>query len=284
VTPNAPAVHHQTFHCGFEAGGYGRNQSAHARRISHARGRCCVGVLALLIRTLLVVSEMRACRRLRRSWGGRWGGDRARALARACAGGAGVGAFGAGADCAGGRAAVRARCGRRSEARAWRARARSGAAGRKRARAHVIVLAVLLGRWLCRAVEVTGQRLFHGLAVAASALLILGYVLRSRLRGIERVELTRIAGSLRKCSRRFEREPRASQPALDRRRCTYAARPCSSSRVTARSHVVACTGHSRAPDLQNCGFTVGQPKTRGARPRCFGRAQRGARSRRRSQL
>ncbi len=68
--------------------------------------------------------------------------------------------------------------------------ARRAESGRAR---DLIVLAVLIGALAFAIVSsLIVSRWFHGLAALASVLLVVGYVMRSRLRGIERVELGRI--------------------------------------------------------------------------------------------
>jgi len=158
-----------------------------------------LGVLALLIRTLLVLSEMRSLPAFAAELGRALSaGDRAAALAACNAPIAPALARSArelialvgdppyGPDAA---ADLKHELGELEQDLA-----RRGESGRAR---DVIVLSVLLGAMAFAVLsKLPVSAWFHGLAVAASALLILGYVLRSRLRGIERVELTHIAGSL----------------------------------------------------------------------------------------
>lgn len=158
-----------------------------------------LGVLALLIRTLLVVSEMRSLPEFAAELGRALGaGDRAGALAACNAPVAPALARSArelialvgeppyGSDAA---ADLKHELGELEQDLA-----RRGESGRAR---DVIVLSVLLGAMAFAFLsKLPVSAWFHGLALAASVLLIVGYVLRSRLRGIERVELTRIAGSL----------------------------------------------------------------------------------------
>ena len=72
--------------------------------------------------------------------------------------------------------------------------ARRGESGRAR---DLIVLAVLLGAMAFAVLsKLPVSAWFHWLAVAASALVVIGYVMRARLRNIERIQLGRIAESL----------------------------------------------------------------------------------------
>ena len=153
-----------------------------------------LGVLALLIRTLLVASEMRTvpefAGELARALGA---GDRAAAL-RACnAPTAPALARSArelitlvGDPPYGPQAAADLKQDQVDLERDLAQRAESG-----RAR-DLIVLAVLIGAMaFAISSNLIISRWFHGLAALASVLLIVGYVMRSRLRSIERVELGR---------------------------------------------------------------------------------------------
>jgi len=158
-----------------------------------------LGVLALLIRTLLVASEMRSVPKLAaelvRALGA---GDRSSALAACNAPAAPALARSAremialvGDPPYGPDAALDLKQEQRELEQDLARRAESG-----RAR-DLIVLTVLIGAMAFAALSnllVTGW--FHTLAACASLLVIVGYVMRSRLRRIERAELSRIGDAL----------------------------------------------------------------------------------------
>ncbi len=154
-----------------------------------------LGVLALLIRTLLVANEMRTVPEFAGELGRALGaGDRAAAL-RACnAPIAPALARSArelftlvGDPPYGPQAAADLKQEQVDLEQDLAQRAESG-----RAR-DLIVLAVLIGAMAFAILSnLIISRWFHGLAALASVLLIVGYVMRSRLRSIERVELGRI--------------------------------------------------------------------------------------------
>jgi hypothetical protein len=154
-----------------------------------------LGVLALLIRTLLIASEMRTVPQfageLSRSLGV---GDRGAALSACNAPTAPALARSArelitlvGDPPYGPQAAADLQQEQAELEQDLALRAESG-----RAR-DLIVLAVLIGAMAFAILSsLVVSRWFHGLAALASVLLIVGYVMRSRLRSIERVELGRI--------------------------------------------------------------------------------------------
>jgi hypothetical protein len=169
-----------------------------------------LGVLALLIRTLLVASEMRVVPQfagaLARSLGL---GDRAAALSACNAPDAPALARSArelltlvGEPPYGPQAAAELEQEQAEVEQALAIRAESG-----RAR-DLIVLAVLIGA-LAFAIlsNLIVSRWFHGLAALASVLLIVGYVMRSRLRAIERVELGRIGDAVLRMLQASEAAP-----------------------------------------------------------------------------
>jgi hypothetical protein len=158
-----------------------------------------LGVLALLLRTLLVASEMQSVPRLaselvRLSSSG----DRASALAACNAPAAPALARTArdllevaGEPPYGAEAALELKQEQRELEEDLARRAESG-----RAR-DLIVLTVLIGAMAFAALSnLQVTRWFHGLAAFAALLVIVGYVMRSRLRRIERAELTRIGDAL----------------------------------------------------------------------------------------
>ncbi|HEX3854954.1 MAG TPA: hypothetical protein VHW01_28525 [Polyangiaceae bacterium] len=221
-----------------------------------------LGVLALLIRTLLVVSEMQSLPEFAAGLGRALGaGDRARALAACNAPAAPALARSArelialvgeppyGPDAA---ADLKHELGELEQDLA-----RRGESGRAR---DVIVLSVLLGAMAFAVLsKLPVSAWFHGLAVAASALLIVGYVLRSRLRGVERVELSRIAGSLSQMLS-------ASSPSAARRSlhsidggCTVCGETLFLvARDGALGTSLPALGIHELRICKNCGFTVGQ--------------------------
>jgi hypothetical protein len=158
-----------------------------------------LGVLALLIRTLLVASEMQSAPKL------------AALLVRALGAGDRMGAL---AACNAPAAPALARSARemialvgdppyepeaalelkQEQSQLEQDLARRAESGRAR---DLIVLTVLIG---AMAFAVLSNLLvsswFHGLAAFASLLVIIGYVMRSRLRRIERAELSRIGDAL----------------------------------------------------------------------------------------
>ena len=158
-----------------------------------------LGVLALLIRTLLVASEMRSLPRFAAELGRALGaGDRAAALAACNAPIApalarsarelialvGEPPYGpdAAADLKHEQSELEDDLARRAES------------GRAR---DLIVLAVLLGAMafaVLSSLRVTTW--FHALAALAAALLVVGFVMRTRLRSVERAELGRIGEAL----------------------------------------------------------------------------------------
>jgi len=160
-----------------------------------------LGVLALLIRTLLVASEMRSVPQLAAKLVEALGvEDRSRALAACNAPAAPALARSArdlialvGDPPYGTDAILELE---REQAELEQELARRGESGRAR---DLIVLAVLIG---AMAFAVLSNLLvsswFHGLAAIASLLVIVGYVMRSRLRSIERAELGRIGDALRR--------------------------------------------------------------------------------------
>lgn len=171
-----------------------------------------LGVLALLIRTLLVASEMRTLPEFAAELGRLLGaGNRnaalaacntqtAPALARAAReliAHSGEPPYGpdALADL------------RHEQAELELELARRGESGRAR---DLVVLAVLLGAMAFALVSALGVgSWFHGLAALASLLLLVGYVLRSRLRLSEQVELGRIADAV---ARMMEAAPQQPAP------------------------------------------------------------------------
>ena len=158
-----------------------------------------LGVLALLIRTLLVVSEIQSlpswATELVRTLGSF---DRARALAACNAAGAPALARSArelieltGEPPYTAEAALDLKQGQQELEQALARRAESG-----RAR-DLIVLTVLIGAMAAAVLSnLLVTRWFHGLAALASLLVIVGSVMRSRLRRIERAELSRIGEAL----------------------------------------------------------------------------------------
>ena len=169
-----------------------------------------LGVLALLIRTLLVASEMQVVPKfvteLTRTL---TAGDRSAALAAcntpsapALARSAGELIAALGDPPYSADAAADLKHEQRELEQELARRAESG-----RAR-DVIVLAVLLGAMAFAVLSrLPVSTWFHWLAALASMLLIVGYVMRSRLRGIERAELNRTALAL---LRMLESAPGAS--------------------------------------------------------------------------
>src|SRR5450432_3333043 len=179
-----------------------------------------LGVLALLIRTLLVLSETRALPRfaaeIARSLRA---GDRTAALAACSAPDApALGrtarelitllgdppyARDAAADLSAEQSELEQNLARRAES------------GRAR---DLIVLAVLLGAMAFAVLsQLPVSRWFHALAALSSLLLVVGYVMRSRLRGVERVELGRIGEALARMLQEAPRleSGRPSLPSID---------------------------------------------------------------------
>lgn len=158
-----------------------------------------LGVLALLIRTLLVASEMRTLPEFAAELGRSLGlGNRAAALSACNSPTAPALARAAseliahtgeppyGPDAVGDL--------RHEQSELELELSRRGESGRAR---DLVVLAVLLGAMAFAVVSGLGLgKWFHGLAALASVLLIIGYILRSRLRSSEQLELTRIADAI----------------------------------------------------------------------------------------
>ena len=221
-----------------------------------------LGVLALLIRTLLVVSEMRSLPEFAAELGRSLGtGDRARALSACNAPAAPALARSArelialvgdppyGPDSAGD---LKIELGELEQDLA-----RRGESGRAR---DLIVLSVLLGAMAFAVLsKLPVSAWFHWLAVVASALLVVGYVLRSRLRGVERVELTRIASSLSQMLT-------ATSASSARRSLHSIDGGCSAcgetlflvARDAALGTSLPALGIHELRICKNCGFTVGQ--------------------------
>ncbi|HEY1534338.1 MAG TPA: hypothetical protein VGF76_09975 [Polyangiaceae bacterium] len=224
-----------------------------------------LGVLALLIRTLLVLSEMRSLPVFAAELGRALGaGDRSGALAACNAPVAPAVARSArelialvgeppyGPDAA---ADLKHELGELEQDLA-----RRGESGRAR---DLIVLLVLLGAMAFAVLsKLPVSAWFHALAVAASALLVVGYVLRTRLRGIERVELTRIAGSLSQmltaASSASARPSRRSLHSIDGG-CTVCGETLFLvARDGALGTSLPALGIHELRICKNCGFTVGQ--------------------------
>ena len=160
---------------------------------------CALGVLALLIRTLLVVSEMQSAPRLASELVRFLGnGDRAKALAACNAPAAPalartardllevVGEPPYSAD-----AALELQ---QEQRELEQDLARRGESSRAR---DLIVLTVLIGAMAFAVLSnLLVTRWFHALAAFAALLVIVGYAMRSRLRRIERAELSRIGEAL----------------------------------------------------------------------------------------
>lgn len=160
---------------------------------------CAVGVLALLIRTLLVASEIRSVPKLAAELIRLLGaGDRTSALAACNAPAAPALARTArdmidvvGEPPYGTEAALELKQEQQELEQDLARRAESG-----RAR-DLIVLTVLIGAMAFALLSnLLVSRWFHALAALASLLVIVGYVMRSRLRRVERAELTRIGEAL----------------------------------------------------------------------------------------
>ncbi|HET7543489.1 MAG TPA: hypothetical protein VFK05_26630 [Polyangiaceae bacterium] len=158
-----------------------------------------LGVLALLIRTLLIVSEIQSLPKWATELVRLLGmADRSRALAFCNTGTAPALARSAremieltGEPPYTPDAALDLKQGQQEIEQALARRAESG-----RAR-DLIVLTVLIGAMAFAVLSnLLVSRWFHGLAALASLLVIIGYVMRSRLRRIERAELSRIAEAL----------------------------------------------------------------------------------------
>ncbi|HKO50788.1 MAG TPA: hypothetical protein VJV79_23875 [Polyangiaceae bacterium] len=221
-----------------------------------------LGVLALLIRTLLVASEMQSAPKL------------AAELVKALAAGDRSGAL---AACNAPAAPALARSAREmialvgdppygpdaalelqhEQAELEQALARRAESGRAR---DLIVLTVLIG---AMAFAVLSNLLvtswFHSLAAFASLLVIIGYVMRSRLRRIERSELSRIGEALLRmlASTPSQRE-RRSLHSIDGG-CTV----CGESvflvaREAALGASLATLGIHELRICKNCGFVSGQ--------------------------
>ena len=160
---------------------------------------CALGVLALLIRTLLVASETQSTPRLTAELVRMLGaGDRASALAACNAPAAPALARSArhmielvGEPPYGPDAVLDLKHEQQELEQDLARRAESG-----RAR-DLIVLTVLIGAMAFAALSnLLVTRWFHVLAAFASLLVIIGYGMRSRLRRVERAELSRIAEAL----------------------------------------------------------------------------------------
>jgi hypothetical protein len=160
---------------------------------------CALGVLALLIRTLLVASEMQSVPRLAAELVRLLGaGDRASALSACQAPAAPALARTArellevvGEPPYGAEAALELQ---QEQRELEQDLARRGESGRAR---DLIVLTVLIGAMAVAALSnLLVTRWFHALAALAALLVIVGYVMRSRLRRIERAELSRIGEAL----------------------------------------------------------------------------------------
>jgi hypothetical protein len=222
-----------------------------------------LGVLALLIRTLLVVSEMRSLPDFAAGLGRALGvGDRAGALAACNASAAPALARSArelialvGDPPYGPDAAADLK---HELAELEQDLARRGESGRAR---DLIVLLVLLGAMAFAVLsKLPVSAWFHGLAVAASALLIVGYVLRTRLRGIERAELVRIAGSLSQmlAAASNANPARRSLHSIDGG-CTVCGETLFLvARDGALGTSLPALGIHELRICKNCGFTVGQ--------------------------
>lgn len=160
---------------------------------------CALGVLALLIRTLLVASEIQSVPRLALELVRLLNaGDRVKALAACNAPAAPALARSArelievvGEPPYGPDARQELEEERRELEQSLARRAESG-----RAR-DLIVLTVLIGAMAFASMSnLLVTRWFHGLAALASLLVIVGYVMRSRLRRVERSQLSRITEAL----------------------------------------------------------------------------------------
>ncbi len=222
-----------------------------------------LGVLALLIRTLLVASEMRTvpefAGQLSRALGT---GDRGAALSACNAPTAPALARSArellglvGDPPYGPRAADDLKQEQAELEQDLSQRAESG-----RAR-DLIVLAVLIGA-LAFAIlsNLTVSRWFHGLAALASVLLVVGYVMRSRLRSIERVELVRIGEAvLRMLQAAPEAAPaRRSMHSLDGG-CTVCGETLFLiAHDAALGNSLPVLGIHELRICKNCGFVTGQ--------------------------
>ena len=175
-----------------------------------------LGVLALLIRTLLVLSEMQSVPKLAAELAKALGaGDRNRALAACNAPAAPALARSAremialvGDPPYGPEVALELKHEQHELEEELARRAESG-----RAR-DLIVLTVLIGAMAFAVLSnLLVTRWFHGLAALASLLVIVGYVMRSRLRRIERAELSRIGDALLRMLQTAP-SPRASRRSL----------------------------------------------------------------------
>ncbi|HEY3668621.1 MAG TPA: hypothetical protein VGL19_21640 [Polyangiaceae bacterium] len=222
-----------------------------------------LGVLALLIRTLLVLNEMRSLPAFALELGRALAaGDRTAALA-ACHSPVApalarsarelialVGDPPYGPDAA---ADVKQELDELEQHLARRAES-----GRAR---DLIVLSVLLGAMAFAVLsKLPVSAWFHWLAVVASALLIIGYVLRSRLRGIERAELGRIAGSLSQmlATTPSERPARRSLHSIDGGCAACGETLFLVARDAALGSSLPALGIHELRICKNCGFTVGQ--------------------------
>jgi len=222
-----------------------------------------LGVLALLIRTLLVLSEIRRVPTFAAELGRALSaGDRAAALAACNSPIAPALARSArelialvGEPPYGPEAAADIK---QELAELEQDLTRRGESGRAR---DLVVLSVLLGAMAFAVLsKLPVSAWFHALALAASALLILGYALRSRLRGVERIELSRIAGSLAQMltAASSERPARRSLHSIDGG-CTVCGETLFLiARDGALGSSLPALGIHELRICKNCGFTVGQ--------------------------
>ena len=222
-----------------------------------------LGVLALLIRTLLVASEMQSAPRLAAELIGWLGeGNRAAALAACNAPAAPALARaarelivlageppygpGAAADLAEEQRELEQDLARRAES------------GRAR---DLIVLAVLISAMAFAVLSsLAVSKWFHALTALAALLLIVGYVMRSRLRRIERVELRRVGEA---ATRMLEAAPGPSSPRHSLHSIDGGCTVCGETLfLVARDAALGTSlpnlGIHELRICKNCGFVVGQ--------------------------
>ncbi|MET0790700.1 MAG: hypothetical protein ABW061_04205 [Polyangiaceae bacterium] len=222
-----------------------------------------LGVLALLIRTLLIASEIRTVPQfagdLARALGA---GDRGQALSACNAPTAPALARSArelitlvGDPPYGTQAAADLK---QEQAELEQDLARRAESGRAR---DLIVLAVLIGAMAFAILSnLIVSRWFHGLAASASLLLVVGYVMRSRLRSIERVELGHIGEAvLRMLQASAEAAPaRRSMHSLDGG-CTVCGETLFLiAHDAALGNSLPALGIHELRICKNCGFVTGQ--------------------------
>jgi len=230
---------------------------------------CALGVLALLIRTLLVATEIQSGPKLVAELVRLLGaGDRMSALAACNAPAAPALARSArdlievvGEPPYGPESTLDLQSEQRELEQDLARRAESG-----RAR-DLIVLTVLIGAMAFAALSnLLVTRWFHALAALASLLVIIGYVMRSRLRRIERAELSRIGEALANMLKAEQSAPsaRRSLPSIESG-CTV----CGESvfllaRDAALGSSLPALGIHELRICKNCGFVSGQAEDRAA--------------------